>query len=280
MGSDRLASLLEHFSVSAKTFHSGLICGASTLEADGSFGQLHLVRAGRLEVRHGARIAARIDEPSLMLYSRPMTRRFVSDKTVGAQLVCANIEFEGGPSNPIATALPPFVCLPLTRLTTCEPVLKVLFDEAESRNCGRQVVLDRLFEVVLVNVLRELMELGQVRSGMLAGMSHERLRHALVAVHERPGLDWTLEQLADIAGMSRTAFATSFRVTVGTTPGQYLQHWRIGMAQKLMLRGMPLKLIAADVGYGSEAALSRAFRAQTGMSPREWKKSSKLQASS
>ncbi len=70
--------------------------------------------------------------------------------------------------------------------------------------------------------------------------------------------------------MSRSVFAAAFRDTVGITPGHYLREWRIGLAQQALRRGRPLKAVAADVGYGSEAALSRAFRASTGRSPREW----------
>lgn len=58
---------------------------------------------------------------------------------------------------------------------------------------------------------------------------------------------------------------------MGTTPGQYLQGWRVGLAQQALRQGRPLKRIADDVGYGSEAALSRAFKAHTGQSPREWR---------
>jgi AraC-like DNA-binding protein len=71
--------------------------------------------------------------------------------------------------------------------------------------------------------------------------------------------------------MSRSVFATAFRETVGTTPGQYLQGWRVRLAQKALRRGRPLKMISAEVGYGSEAAFSRAFKAHSGLSPRDWK---------
>jgi AraC-like DNA-binding protein len=77
--------------------------------------------------------------------------------------------------------------------------------------------------------------------------------------------------------MSRTVFANAFRDVVGCTPGVYLQRWRIGLAQKGLREGRALKHIAADVGYGGEAALSRAFRAHTGQSPREWRKAERLQ---
>jgi AraC-like DNA-binding protein len=74
-----------------------------------------------------------------------------------------------------------------------------------------------------------------------------------------------------VCGMSRSAFASGFRDIVGITPGSYLQSWRVGLAQKALLQGKSLKLIAVEVGYGSEAALSRAFKALSGKSPREWK---------
>jgi AraC-like DNA-binding protein len=275
---DRLAALLAHFSVSARTFHAGALCGINALDATEPFGQLHLVRDGRVEVRHGVRKALEIDEPSLLLYPRPMAHRFITDKRHGATFVCAHVQFEGGPANPIGAALPPFVCLPLARLQACQPILELLFLEAESENCGRQAMLDRLFELVLIQILRVLMEQGQVEAGMLAGLADERLRRALVAVHEAPERDWSLEALAEQAGMSRTSFATAFRDRVGLTPGSYLQRWRIGLAQKHLRQGRSLKLIATEVGYGSEAALSRAFRAQTGSSPREWRNSDAVDA--
>lgn len=269
---DRLAALLSHFSVTAHTFHTGPLCGSNALGLREPYGQLHLVRDGNVEVRHGARVALRITEPSLLLYPRPMAHRFITDKEHGANFVCADVLFEGGSTNPIVAALPPMICTPLAQMPGCEPVLQVLFDEAGASNCGRQALLDRLFEVVIIQLLRELMEQQQVQVGMLAGLAHERLRAAIVAMHQEPDKDWSLELLAEQAGMSRTAFATAFRSTVGQTPGAYLQRWRIGLAQKLLRQGQSLKLIASQVGYGTEAALSRAFRAQTGSSPREWRK--------
>src|SRR5690606_36365450 len=134
-----------------------------------------------------------------------------------------------------------------------------------------QAVLDRLIEVLLIQVLRHLMEQGQTQAGMLAGLSHPRLRNALVAMHDNPEREWSLDALAARAGMSRSVFANVFRDSVGCTPGVYLQRWRIGLAQQSLLKGQPLKLILQEVGYSSEAALSRAFKAQTGMSPRQWR---------
>jgi AraC-like DNA-binding protein len=123
----------------------------------------------------------------------------------------------------------------------------------------------------LIQVLRQLMESSEIRAGMLAGLAHRQLRLAIIAIHEAPEKEWSLEDLAQLSGMSRSAFISGFRDTIGVTPGAYLQRWRVGLAQKALLRGKSLKHIALDVGYGSEAALSRAFKAQSGKSPREWR---------
>jgi AraC-like DNA-binding protein len=90
-------------------------------------------------------------------------------------------------------------------------------------------------------------------------------------MHERPAEDWSVDSLADVAAMSRSVFANVFRDTIGCTPGVYLQNWRVSMAQQALREGRSLKMIAIEVGYGSEAALSRAFKMQSGLTPREWK---------
>ncbi|MGO1070470.1 cupin domain-containing protein [Lysobacter sp. CA199] len=268
---DRLEALLERFSASARLFHAGALCGINDLVPELGAGQLHLVHGGVVEVVNGGEPGLRIDTPSLLLYPRPMAHRFITDAERGADLACANLHFEGGAANPIASALPPFVCIDLHEIDGAQPVLSLLFEEAFDRRCGRQALVNRLFEVVLIQVLRHLMESGRTRVGMLAGLSHPQLRHALVAIHESPEHDWTLDSLAARAGMSRSVFANAFRDAVGCTPGLYLQQWRVGLAQQSLLGGRPLKTIAMDVGYGSEAALSRAFKSSTGLSPRAWK---------
>lgn len=272
---DRLAALFTRFAVSARTFQAGALCGVNAIGEDEPRGQLHVVRDGLVQIEHlGKRKPhkLKVSEPSLLLYPRSLPRRFITDPERGAHMVCAHLEFEGSAANPIAAALPDVVHLPLASVPGIEPVLALLFAEADARNCGRQAMLDRLFEVLLIQVLRVMMEGALVRSGMLAGLADTRLRNALVSIHEQPQRNWPLEDLAARAGMSRTSFANAFRETVGVTPGAYLQAWRVGIAQELLDAGQPLKHIATEVGYSGEAALSRAFRAHTGKSPGEWRR--------
>ncbi|WP_287877386.1 AraC family transcriptional regulator [Aquitalea sp.] len=268
---DRLDALLHHFPVRARLFHSGALCGVTRFTAPEHGGQLHLIQAGKLDVVHAGQDTLHICEPSLLFYPRPLARNFVSDSQHGATLACAQLQFEGGADNPLAGAMPDTICVPLKDIPGAEAILGLLFAEAFSNYCGREALLDRLFEAVFIQLLRYLMESGQLEGGMLAGMSHPRLRRALVAMHDQPAAPWTLDELARLCGMSRSVFAGSFRNTLGCTPGVYLQGWRISLAQQMLRKGQQLKLIADRVGYGSEAALSRAFKAHSGQTPRAWK---------
>ena len=269
--SDRLATLMARFGVGAEVFNAGVICGMGTLAPPEGVGQLHLIRRGPLSVTYGA-TTLEITEPSLLLFPRSVPHRFVTDPELGAELACANLVFEGGGRNPICLALPEAVCLPLDRIFGATQVLGLLFEEAFADRCGRAALVNRLFEVLIIQVLRQLMETGELRGGMLSGLGHARLRNAIVAMHDAPANDWTLDALSAVAGMSRSAFATTFRDVLGTTPGQYLQAWRISLAQQALRVGKPIKVVASEVGYGSEAALSRAFSAHVGTSPNAWKR--------
>ena len=278
MAVDRLQGLLQRFSVSARLFHSGPLCGINDFEENGQ-GQLHLVRRGPMEVRHAGEVH-HVTEPSLLFYPRPLAHRFISDPDTGADMACANLAFGGvasarvpGDGNPISRALPAFTCLPLAELRGAQAVLELLFDEAFAQRCGRQAVVDRLFDVVLVLLLRHLLDSGHIQEGPLAGLGHPQLAKALVALHDEPAKPWTLESLAAQAGMSRSRFAEVFAEVVGQPPASYLTGYRITLAQDALARGDRLERIAQSVGYGSAAALSRAFTATCGVSPREWRDS-------
>ena len=271
MSIDRLQGLLHRFQLRARGFHAGPLCGIHEFGVRPGIGQLHLVRRGPLEAHHGAAGVERIEQPSLIFYPRPLQHRFVCDDRRGADMACADIELGAGADTPIAAALPPVLVLPLTALPGAGGLLDLLFAEAFAERCGRQQVVDRLFEVLVVLLLRHLIDSGQVADGTLAGLAHPRLARALTAMHDAPQQAWPLPRLARCAGMSRSAFADAFRRTVGMPAGQYLARYRIALAQDLLRRGTPLARVASEVGYGSSAALSRAFSAHCGVAPRRWR---------
>jgi AraC-like DNA-binding protein len=92
-------------------------------------------------------------------------------------------------------------------------------------------------------------------------------------LHERAAHAWTLETLAEEVGLSRSAFADRFARLVGDPPIQYLTRWRMQLAARLLTDGSAkVGAVALEVGYDSEAAFSRAFKKETGLSPMAWRR--------
>lgn len=272
MALDRLDALLQRFSLEARVFHTGALCGTHDFDAEPGVGHLHLLKRGPLTIHNARGKPVEVEEPAIVFYPGPLAHRFVTDRKSGADLVCASVRFGGGADNPVLQALPPFFVIPISAIEGLRPALDLLFAEAFGAQCGRQAAVNRLFEVVIIQVLRFAMVEGRTSTGMLAGLAHPGLAKAIVAMHEKPAHPWTLDELGSRAGMSRSRFATAFRDVVGMTPGSYLAGWRITVARDLLRKGRPLRLVAGDVGYASAPALSRAFRTITRQSPREWRK--------
>ena len=131
------------------------------------------------------------------------------------------------------------------------PTLELLFAEAERDQCGRQAAIDRLCELLLIQLLRYLMDGRLGATGLLAGLADPKLARAITAMHDAPQTAWSLEALAAQAGMSRARFAAAFKDAVGVTPGDYLADWRMNVSCTLLKQGRPVAVVADRVGYGS-----------------------------
>ena len=272
---DRLVSLLKRFELRARVFQTGPLSGSSFFDADDGLGYIHVLRGGGLRVETAGRAAVCVDRPTLLFYMTPTTHRLVP-LDGGADSVCASFAFGAGLRNPLLKALPDLVSVDLADLPNVAETLAVLFREAAEDHCGRQAILDRMIEVLIIQLLRELMDQGRIESGLLAGLSDPRLAKAINALHADPGRAWTLDTLAETANMSRARFAVRFRETVGMTPMLYLSEWRLGVAQSLLRKGRSVQAVADQVGYRSASALSRAFAAHTGLSPGAWRRQQEI----
>ncbi|WP_434279166.1 AraC family transcriptional regulator [Acinetobacter sp. CE-15] len=274
---DRLSGLLDRFRMQAELYHTGVLCGVSHFDASEGYGYLHVLRQGQLEVSHPAMAhlprRMRFDEPTLLFYPGPITHHFHNPPREGADFTCARLILDGGQQNPLVRALPAVIALPLARVQGLDQALALLFAETDHARCGQRLLANRLFEVVVLQLLRWLLdhphEAG-VSTGLIIGLSDPRLARALVGIHECPGESWTLERMAELACMSRTAFANTFRDVMGQTPAEYLTDWRIALAQSRLREGHSIKILAEELGYANPSALSRAFSVRVGMSPREW----------
>jgi AraC-like DNA-binding protein len=270
---DLLATLLNHFSLRAGVFYTGNICGVHDFQGDTLRGHIHLIRQGPVQVIGVQTESIVITQPTLLFLPRPNQHRLVADERLGADVVCGTVQFGGVGRNPITDSLPDVVMVELACLTGIEALLGLMFDEAFSESAGRQAVLDRLCEVLMIRLLRHCMAQGLTQGVALAGLADPRLAKTLAALHDDPAAGWTLPRMAAQAGMSRARFAVRFREITGVTPADYLASWRVMAAQGLLKQGRPLKHVAGDVGYASASALARAFVRKLGCSPSEWMKS-------
>ena len=274
---DRLSPLFERFRVRASLFHSGPLCGVTHFDAQPGRGFLHVMRNGEMEIRHraDAGLVERVvvSEPSLVFYPRPLAHDFHNAPAEGADFVCATLDFEAGEAHPLVQALPPLVLLPLAQVEGIAATLALLFAEAERVRCGQRLLADRLFEVLLLQLLRWMLDQrdAALPVGLRRGLADPRLARALTALHASPGAGWTLQGMAAVAGMSRSRFAVAFRDAVGQTPADYLAQWRMSIARGELQAGKPVKLLAAELGYANASALSRLFAQwHGGLSPRAW----------
>lgn len=276
---DRLSALLERFRVRAHLFHAGALCGVTHFDAQAGRAFLHVLRRGDMVVTHRPRSGAprkiEVKEPTLLFYPRPLAHEFHNAPSEGADFVCATVDFEGGTRHPVVMALPPVLVLPLRSVEGLEQSLALLFSETERLRCGQRLLADRLFEVLLLQLLRWVLDHPDavgVPAGLIHGLAHPKLARALTAMHEDPGAAWSLESMAGAAAMSRSAFAAEFKLQVGMTPADYLLQWRVSIAQSLLLSGAPIKSTSEKLGYASPASFSRAFTQSVGESPRSWLK--------
>ena len=189
-------------------------------------------------------------------------------------LVCGFLGFDARPYNPLLASLPR--CLHLRAVTGgwLAEFPRQVVSESRTSRVGSESMLTRMAELMFVECLRRHAEhLASQQRGWLAALADPVVGAALVELHARPAHPWTLADLARAVASSRTVLAERFARYVGLPPMQYLTQWRLQLAAEQLVRGTAkVAAIAAQVGYESEAAFSRAFKRATAHSPGEWRR--------
>ena len=146
-------------------------------------------------------------------------------------------------------------------------VVKLLIEEAAGRHSGRELVLTRLIEILLVESLRQT-QTPDAPAGLLRGLGDARLAEAIRQMHADPARQWTIVELAKEAALSRSAFFDRFLRSVGVSPMEYLLSWRMALAKDMLRRReADIAEVAERVGYGSASTFSTAFSRYVGQPP-------------
>ena len=224
---------------------------------------------------------------SIVLRDSPRTRPRWSFREVGAKangnvahcggggapttIVCGSFSFDRASLKPITQLLPSFILIKAEQARTLalHITLQALASEMAEQEPGSEVVAARLAEVLFIQVLRAHIASGPERNkGWLRAVFDPQMGAALGAIHDRVNTPWTVESLAEAAGMSRSAFAARFKELLGQTPLEYVTEWRMQKAMQLLQqRDKKLIDVARSVGYESDAAFSKAFKRVVGTNP-------------
>ena len=208
--------------------------------------------------------------------SKPFCINFGSGAP-SVRLVCGYLACDARPYNPLIENLPPVITAGDPRNSgegLIAQFVRFAVAEAADRHAGSESVLTKLSELMFIDVLRRYLEkLPAEQAGWLAGLRDPLVGKALSLMHAKPAHDWTLDELAKQAGLSRSVLAERFMQFVGIPPMQYLAKWRMQIAAELLTgSNVNVGTIAVQIGYESEAAFSRAFKKMIGVPPSAWRR--------
>lgn len=190
------------------------------------------------------------------------------------RFVCGFLGCDARPFNPLLTSLPKRIHIPGLALGWLSQFPQQVVTESRTGRVGSDTMLTRMAELMFIEVVRRYLEqLPPQQAGWLAGLKDAVVGPALSHLHERPTHPWTLAELARTIASSRTVLVERFSHLVGVPPMLYLTRWRLQLAAEQLSRtSVKVAAVGAQVGYESEAAFSRAFKRETGLSPAAWRR--------
>ena len=285
---DPLSTLLQRLRLSARVFLRADFCGVWGVDTSGErHVPFHLVTrgsgwlhesgqsprelvAGELVMfpRDGPHILSNADTPpDLTVVNQPPPKSKVGSIT---GLMCGYFVFDRKAADPLLAGLPGSIVLDLkdsARHHDTATLMQLWMSEAGNENLGCDAAIDQLAYVVFIHVLRAEIQRGSL-SGPIAALADARIGPVLHRIHEDPGALHAVEDLAEVAGMSRSSFAQRFKAQTGMTPGRYILHWRMHTACDLLEdTEQSIAAIAETVGYASEVAFRKAFSNYIGIPP-------------
>ena len=296
-----VSTLLDAFRLRAAVFHNAQYCGRWGVDISGtSHTSFHFVARGQcrfrlrsapdrvLDLSPGDLLVLPHDASHLLgsadcgleeanqSKSRPLSDGVLPDSVA---LMCGYFQFDHAGANPVLQALPEYVLLSTAdpaHQGLLGPIIAALTHESLNPTEGSAVVINRLAEILFVNLVRRhLLEAGEASPGeasdtpgLAAALGDERIRRVLERIHEQPDRKWSVTELASIGGMSRSAFSDRFKQLSGLAPMEYCTRWRMQQAYRWLAdEGISVLEAALRSGYEGESSFSRAFKRVNGVNP-------------
>ncbi len=248
-------------------------------------GDIHTMQTGDAVLLPRGGVHSLVSDPSIpcqnirFMNAAPLCNSVSAIKTCNPETPAAErtlvftgcMEFDLGGLHPLVGLMPEvmFVGTLINSYPELLPMLEAMERETRQARAGFAGILARLADVVAAFIVRAWVECGcGDSSGWIAALRDPRLGRVILAIHNNPGHDWSLTELASEMGASRSVFAERFLAVTGITPLRYLTELRMRLASQWIGKDhMPIETAAIKLGYGSHAAFSRAFKRIIGHPP-------------
>ncbi|WP_037177646.1 AraC family transcriptional regulator [Rhodococcus sp. UNC363MFTsu5.1] len=279
---DALSEVLETIRLRGDQIHRLESVAPFAVAPAGNLRALYLVERGEVVIRFGdtaAPITLGAGDVALLPHGRAHSvesSQGAADRDRAARWLRGTFSLDEVPAARLLAVLPTAIELhqgPGTRFEWLEVSGRLLGEEVTNPKPGSAVMVSRILDLLFVQILRAWAGSGVAEGGWLTAAMDPQVGKALEALHRDPARNWSVEGLAHLAALSRSAFAERFTRLVGQTPGAYVTERRLDRATELLRHSStPVGTIATMVGYESDAAFSRAFRKRFATSPLRWRR--------
>jgi len=284
-----LNQLLAALKVEANVFHNGQYCGMWAIDTSGRQRMtFHVVSHGACRLQVGEQImelhqgdvvflpsdsthrASGLSSDDDIDVNRAQSTSLVHGlETDGTGLVCGYFDHQNPVFDHILMQLPEVIVLRAAgdedKSSATTQVVQLILQESVSSGQSTNLLLNRLADCLLYLLLRDHVD---VNTSVFSGLIHPKLNSILELIHGEPEKKWNVDELAQVAGMSRSAFSRLFKERVGLSPMDYLTQWRMTLAYRYLADdGISTLDAALRCGYESEASFSKAFKRVMGVGP-------------
>ncbi len=295
--SDPLSDILEQVGVEGSVYFQKDFHGPWCMDVSNTgFAQFHIIVNGNARVTHDGQVL-QLSAGDIVLFPKGASHLIGdaddSPVTVGSdviraisegqepftegvtttRMICGHFEYDFGYAHPLLEELPEKILIRSADLPALDQllgVMQLIIKESSSEAPGSRVVARKLSDGLFVTILRSFFEREKERSGFFRGLLDERIARAIEAIHSDISNQLTVDDMAKLAGMSRSSFSQQFKLLVGQSAGSYATRWKLLNARSAIKNSMkPIETIAFSSGYSSATAFSRAFHTMFGETPSE-----------